>query len=131
MTPRKDKLLFTPGPLTTSDAVKEAMLRDVGSRDAEFVNVVREIRQSLLGVAGVSQADGYEAILLQADGDAVTLKVSDDGQGFDPQAMNDRGGLGLVSMQERAERIGGRLAIHSAPGEGTTIVVQVRGDSNE
>ncbi len=68
MAPRKDKLLFTPGPLTTSDAVKEAMLRDVGSRDAEFVNVVREIRQSLLGVAGVSQADGYEGILMQGSG---------------------------------------------------------------
>ena len=68
MTPRKDKLLFTPGPLTTSGAVKEAMLRDVGSRDAEFINVVRDIRQHLLGVAGVSQADGYEAILLQGSG---------------------------------------------------------------
>jgi 2-aminoethylphosphonate-pyruvate transaminase len=68
MTPQKDKLLFTPGPLTTSRAVKEAMLHDVGSRDAEFVNVVREIRQSLLGVAGVSQADGYEAILIPGSG---------------------------------------------------------------
>ena len=66
MESQKDKLLFTPGPLTTSRAVKEAMLHDVGSRDAEFVNVVREIRQSLLGVAGVSQADGYEAILILA-----------------------------------------------------------------
>ncbi len=68
MTPQEDKLLFTPGPLTTSAAVKEAMLRDVGSRDAEFVKVVRDIRQHLLGVAGVSQADGYEAILLQGSG---------------------------------------------------------------
>ncbi len=68
MAPQKDKLLFTPGPLTTSAAVKEAMLRDVGSRDAEFVKVVRDIRQLLLGVAGVSQADGYEAILLQGSG---------------------------------------------------------------
>ena len=68
MTPQKDKLLFTPGPLTTSRAVKEAMLHDVGSRDAEFVNVVCEIRNHLLGVAGVSQADGYEAILIPGSG---------------------------------------------------------------
>ncbi len=68
MTPQNDKLLFTPGPLTTGATVKEAMLRDVGSRDAEFVNVVRKIRQQLLGVAGVSQADGYEAILIQGSG---------------------------------------------------------------
>ena len=68
MKPQKDKLLFTPGPLTTSGAVKDAMLHDVGSRDAEFVNLVREIRQQLLSVAGVSQADGYEAILIQGSG---------------------------------------------------------------
>ena len=65
---QQDKLLFTPGPLTTSAAVKEAMLRDVGSRDAEFLKVVREIRQHLLDVAGVSQVDGYEAILIQGSG---------------------------------------------------------------
>ena len=68
MIPRKDKLLFTPGPLTTSTAVKEAMLRDVGSRDADFVAVVGEIRELLPGVAGVSHADGYEAILIQGAG---------------------------------------------------------------
>ena len=44
------------------------MLRDLGSRDAEFVAVVGEIRQHLLALAGVSQADGYEAILMQGAG---------------------------------------------------------------
>lgn len=68
MTPRSDKLLFTPGPLTTSDSVKNAMLRDLGSRDADFVAVVSEIRQLLLALAGVSQTDGYEAILMQGAG---------------------------------------------------------------
>ncbi|MEO1979297.1 MAG: aminotransferase class V-fold PLP-dependent enzyme, partial [Fuerstiella sp.] len=68
MTQQKDKLLFTPGPLTTSGTVKEAMLHDLGSRDAEFISLVREIRQELLAVAGVSQADGYEAILIPGSG---------------------------------------------------------------
>ncbi|MFT5470502.1 MAG: 2-aminoethylphosphonate-pyruvate transaminase [Verrucomicrobiales bacterium] len=66
--PQKDNLLFTPGPLTTSGSVKEAMLRDLGSRDSEFVSVVQEIRQILLELAGVSQADGFEAILMQGSG---------------------------------------------------------------
>jgi 2-aminoethylphosphonate-pyruvate transaminase len=39
----KDKTLFTPGPLTTSRKVKQAMLRDLGSRDDAFVHVVRDI----------------------------------------------------------------------------------------
>ena len=64
----KDKTLFTPGPLTTSQTVKQAMLRDVGSRDVEFIETVRCIRQALLALAGVSQETGYEAVLMQGSG---------------------------------------------------------------
>ena len=63
-----DKLLFTPGPLTTSPTVKQAMLRDLGSRDDEFIGLVRDIRNRLLALAGVSQEQGYECILMQGSG---------------------------------------------------------------
>jgi 2-aminoethylphosphonate-pyruvate transaminase len=63
-----DRTLFTPGPLTTSPTVKQAMLRDLGSRDVEFIETVRRIRQSLLALAGVSQDTGYEAVLMQGSG---------------------------------------------------------------
>ena len=49
-----NKLLFTPGPLTTSITVKEAMLHDYGSRDDLFIGVVKEIRETLLQMAFVS-----------------------------------------------------------------------------
>ena len=61
-----DKLLFTPGPLTTSATVKAAMLRDVGSRDAEFITAVREIRSTLLQLAGASP--DYDCVLMQGSG---------------------------------------------------------------
>ncbi len=61
-----DKVLFTPGPLTTSATVKAAMLRDVGSRDAEFIGAVREIRAALLELAG--SPSGYECVLMQGSG---------------------------------------------------------------
>jgi 2-aminoethylphosphonate-pyruvate transaminase len=59
-------LLFTPGPLTTSYAVKEAMLRDLGSRDGEFIALVSRVRERLLALAG--GAPEYEAVLLQGSG---------------------------------------------------------------
>jgi 2-aminoethylphosphonate-pyruvate transaminase len=65
---QQDKLLFTPGPLTTSATVKEAMLHDVGSRDDEFGAVVRDIRRKLLDIAGVSTEHGYETIPIQGSG---------------------------------------------------------------
>lgn len=63
----KDKVLFTPGPLTTSRTVKQAMLRDLGSRDFELIEMVRDIRRRLLHLGGVDNAD-YEAILMQGSG---------------------------------------------------------------
>jgi signal transduction histidine kinase len=51
----------------------------------------------------------------------VVLEVSDDGAGFDKSALGDQGGIGLSSMKERAENLGGDLTIHSSPGEGTSV----------
>jgi 2-aminoethylphosphonate-pyruvate transaminase len=64
---RNPKLLFTPGPLTTSQTVRQAMLRDLGSRDAEFLEIVSRIRRRLLDLGNA--ADGsYEAVLMQGSG---------------------------------------------------------------
>lgn len=63
-----DKLLFTPGPLTTSLSVKQAMLHDAGSWHFEFNARVAWIREELLRIAGVSRAAGWEVIPLQGSG---------------------------------------------------------------
>lgn len=64
----KDKTLFTPGPLTTSLSVKQAMLRDAGSWHFEFNEIVAQIREDLLDLAGVAKADGYTTVLMQGSG---------------------------------------------------------------
>ena len=50
--PRRDPWLLTPGPLTTSRGVKEAMLHDWGSRDAEFIKLNARVRERLVELAG-------------------------------------------------------------------------------
>lgn len=64
----KDQLLYTPGPLTTSLAVKQAMLHDAGSWHWVFNAKVKAIRERLLAVAGVSRDSGWETVLLQGSG---------------------------------------------------------------
>lgn len=65
----RDKLLFTPGPLTTSLEVKREMLRDAGSWHFEFNAVVSRIRAQLLQLAGLDHRPGqYETVLLQGSG---------------------------------------------------------------
>ena len=63
-----NKLLFTPGPLTTSATVKAAMLHDAGSRDAEFIAAVRDIRERLLRIGGAAPGGDYECVLMQGSG---------------------------------------------------------------
>ena len=63
----KDKILLTPGPLTTSRTVKQAMLRDLGSRDMEFMGIVRDLRNRLLALGGVDERS-YAAIPMQGSG---------------------------------------------------------------
>ncbi len=63
----KDKVLFTPGPLTTSRTVKQAMLRDLGSRDSEFITIVRDIRDRLV-TAGQANPAEYTTVILQGAG---------------------------------------------------------------
>jgi 2-aminoethylphosphonate-pyruvate transaminase len=64
---QKDKILFTPGPLTTSQTVKRAMLRDLGSRDVEFIGLVKDIRHKLVEL-GQAYPDDYTAVLMQGSG---------------------------------------------------------------
>jgi PAS domain S-box-containing protein len=55
----------------------------------------------------------------------VKVCVEDDGRGFNPRLASAAQGFGLISMRERAQRVGGSLRIHSKVGEGTRIEVVV------
>ncbi|MFN8597509.1 MAG: PAS domain S-box protein [Anaerolineae bacterium] len=55
----------------------------------------------------------------------VELHVSDNGRGFEQAAITDRGGLGLTSMRERAEQLGGTLMLDSTPERGTHLTVDI------
>ena len=68
-------------------------------------------------------------VCLGQQGVFVQLLVNDDGIGFDPDhhpaRRNGKGGLGLVSMRERLEMVGGHFNVKSAPGAGTTIHARI------
>ena len=65
------------------------------------------------------------SVSLARSGDDIELTVTDDGRGFDLEAVRgDGGGLGLVSIEERAHVIGGDVQIVTGPGQGTTIHVR-------
>jgi PAS domain S-box-containing protein len=63
---------------------------------------------------------------------ALHFSIRDDGVGFDPRAAQDAGGLGLVSMRERARLANGELSVESKPGHGTRVklVVSLPGNAS-
>jgi PAS domain S-box-containing protein len=69
------------------------------------------------------------SILLEHRGRDAVLIIEDDGSGFNPDAprTDASSGLGLVSMRERAQIIGGSLDVESQPGKGTTIFLRIPG----
>jgi signal transduction histidine kinase len=60
-------------------------------------------------------------VSLVRDRGGVRLTIADDGQGFDPQAPRSSKQIGLWSMRERVEQLGGEFELQSAPGQGTTL----------
>jgi signal transduction histidine kinase len=95
------------------------------SADTE-VTLLRVTQEALANVARHANAGRVAVTLSYMDGEAA-LDVRDDGTGFAPTAdgRGPNGGLGLRGMRERVEALGGRLAVESAPGRGTTIAVTV------
>jgi signal transduction histidine kinase len=85
------------------------------------------IAQEALGNALRHSGAQHVTLRLAARDSLVALRVADDGRGFDPEEAATRSRrLGLTSMRERAEALGGTLQIESTQGEGTTIEVEVK-----
>lgn len=93
-----------------------------GEREAPLETeqaLFRVAQEALANVARHSGARHAEVDLTYTDRD-VTLRVADDGRGFDTSRVSG-GGFGLQSMRERLVRLGGRITVDSAPGKGTRV----------
>lgn len=94
-------------------AQEEAMLR-----------VAQEALHNALRHSGGDRVD----VSIARRGQGAVLSVTDNGKGFEPRTVRRAGRhLGLVSMRDRSGGVGGRLTVQSAPGQGTTIEMEVPG----
>jgi signal transduction histidine kinase len=88
----------------------------------QVFRIAQEALQNALRHADAARIE----VRLADGGGRLSLSVADDGRGFDAAAPGLRGRrLGLTSMEERAAELGGRLAIESRPGAGTTVRLEV------
>jgi signal transduction histidine kinase len=91
------------------------------------IAIYRIVQEALTNISKHAKARRV-SIQVRRSGGALSCSIRDDGTGFDPAAVRSdrsRSGLGLIGMQERLSAIGGMLAIESAPGRGTKLLIRV------
>src|SRR5215210_711638 len=97
-------------------------LKSEPSADSRAV-LYRVALEALTNVRKHAHASSVE-VLLERRGEGVSVRVHDDGDGFEvpsPEAASGGGHIGILSMRERAEAAGGRFALRTSPGAGTVV----------
>ena len=95
------------------------------SLDPEHATALfRILQETLTNVARHAGATTVKVRLADENGD-VCLEVGDNGKGISLEQLSAANSLGILGMRERALLLGGELAIHGVPGEGTTLQVRI------
>jgi signal transduction histidine kinase len=109
--------------------------------DAEESNpqLAPEVENALFRIAqeavtnAIKHAQASQAeITLRAASPLTRMEIKDNGIGFDPSktsSLDHEHGLGLLSMQERAQSVGGECFVESNPNRGTRVIVEVETDA--
>jgi signal transduction histidine kinase len=116
-----------------SDATTITFHTDIDSIDAVLdadseINFYRIVQECLNNIVKHSEAT-LAAVTVRRSATRLLLSVNDNGKGFTPDGVIRRdpaqGGFGLFGIAERAQLLGGKMSTRSAPGQGTTITVEI------
>ncbi len=84
----------------------------------------RVAQEALANVVKHSRATGAQ-VTLGVNANYISLRISDTGKGFDPELESTHEGIGLLSMRERVQLLGGRFSVRSEPMRGTEILAEL------
>lgn len=102
--------LSVEGPLSLPPALEE-----------QLYHLIQEALNNVLKHAAASAV----SVRIESNAENLRVEVSDNGRGFDPNALAEEGGIGIASMRERVERLGGEFAIESHIGQGSRVIVSL------
>ena len=85
------------------------------------INIYRIIQEALQNINKYAKAK-HATVGIVKDNNSIKITITDDGEGFDTAKAG--GGIGVKNFKKRTEALNGELAIESAPGHGTTVMVQ-------
>jgi PAS domain S-box-containing protein len=118
----EDSVRSLAAGMSTTSRITTRVPRPIPRLGEEIETAVyRIVQEAISNALRHAHADEVVVTLAASDG-VLRAEVRDDGRGFDAQARQ-REALGLVSMEERALAVGGKLHVNSSPGRGTTVVL--------
>jgi signal transduction histidine kinase len=115
-------------PLTARGIDVEITVDPGSGISTEVEQLVFRTAQEAMRNVGAHAAATHVDLAVRRDNGAVRLRVRDDGRGFDDGTLSSRraeGHMGLAMLRDLAESAGGTLEVTSAPGSGTTVVLEV------
>ena len=86
------------------------------------INLYRIMQEQIKNIVKYAEATKIE-ITVKQSGDAVNMRIFDNGKGFDPKTSKN--GIGLSNIKKRAESFSGKFILNSAPGKGCEIIVEI------
>lgn len=89
--------------------------------DETRVTVYRLVQEALNNAATHASARNAKVTVVQ-NAQKISVEITDDGGGFDPERKR---GMGILGMEERVRRLGGVFAIHSESGKGATVSAEL------
>lgn len=107
-------------PITVLDERADTALPEMASD-----NMYRVVQEALHNVVRHAGASKVTVSFCDGDGAEVVVEIADNGNGFDPARIIGDGHLGLITMRERAQDLGGCLEVRSQPGGGTRVILRV------
>jgi signal transduction histidine kinase len=118
-----ERLVQTFSEATTIGVELETTLGEERLPPEVETTLYRIVQEALTNIVKHARARRVSILLMRREGTAMAV-IEDDGEGFDPGAVQEDG-LGLLGIRERVELLEGRLRVESSPGSGTTLAVEV------
>jgi signal transduction histidine kinase len=105
-----------------ADIQSEGALHLSAEEEDQLYRITQEALNNVIKHAHANQVK----VQLTEEPGCIRLVIEDDGVGFDPVVGSQEGGHGIRNIHERAEKIGARCWVESAPGEGTKVTIEVK-----
>ena len=115
------RLMNNTGEIKVEFKKPEQPFKIEAKTELQLYRIVQEIINNVMKHAAAKTA----IVQVSKSDDQLSVTVEDDGKGFDPSVIKATSGIGWANIQNRVDFLKGKLDVHSEPGKGTSILIEL------